>query len=82
MLKDEKALLEIHTLIHKYEQATLIFATEATNNSIFANRVVNQIKKYIRIGKEMRLNAHIGDYEMDDVILELGSKVNVLTKQT
>lgn len=30
----------------------------------------------------MRLNAQIGDYEMDEVILDLGSEVNVLTKQT
>jgi hypothetical protein len=30
----------------------------------------------------MRLNAQIGDYDMDEVILDLGSEVNVLTKQT
>ena len=30
----------------------------------------------------MRLNAQIGEYDMTDVILDLGSKVNVLTKQT
>ena len=30
----------------------------------------------------MRLNAQIGDYNMDEVILDLGSEVNVLTKQT
>ena len=30
----------------------------------------------------MRLNAQIGDYEMDEVILDMGSKVNVLTKET
>ena len=35
-----------------------------------------------RTGREMRLNAQIGDYEMDQVILDLGSDVNVLPKQT
>ena len=30
----------------------------------------------------MRLNAQIGEYDMTDVILDLGSNVNVLTKQT
>ena len=30
----------------------------------------------------MRLNAQIGAYDMTDVILDLGSDVNVLTKQT
>ena len=29
----------------------------------------------------MRLNAQIGDYDIDEVILDLGSKVNVLRKQ-
>ena len=30
----------------------------------------------------MRLSAMIGSHEMDEVILDLGSKVNVMTKQT
>ena len=30
----------------------------------------------------MILNAQIGEYDMTDVILDLGSEVNVLTKQT
>ena len=30
----------------------------------------------------MRLHAQIGDYDMNDIILDLGSEVNVLTKQT
>ena len=44
------------------------------------NRVVHKIKKYIRTGKEMRLSAQIGEYDMDEVILDLGSEVNVLMK--
>ena len=30
----------------------------------------------------MRLNALIGEYEMNQVALDLGSEVNVLTKET
>jgi hypothetical protein len=45
-------------------------------------RAVNQIKRYIRIGQEMRLSAVIGSYEMDEVVLDLGSEVNVMTKKT
>ena len=30
----------------------------------------------------MRLNTVIGSYEMDEVVLDLGSEVNVMTKQT
>ena len=33
-------------------------------------------------GREMRLMAQIGDYEMDQVILDVGSDANVLPKQT
>ena len=35
-----------------------------------------------RTGREMRLTAQIGDYEIDQVILDLGSYANVLPKQT
>ena len=30
----------------------------------------------------MKLTAQIGEFEMDEVVLDLGSEVNVLTKQT
>ena len=46
------------------------------------NRVVHHIKKYVQTGREMRLSAQIGDYDMDKVVLDLGSNVNVLMKQT
>lgn len=36
----------------------------------------------MRTGREMRLTAQIGEYEMDQVILDLGSDVNVSPKQT
>ena len=71
LLRDERALLEIQTLIDRCEQSTPI---------VVVNRAVHQIKKYIWIGREMRLNAQIGDYEMDEVISDLRYEVNVLTK--
>ena len=40
------------------------------------------LQRISRTGREMRLNAQIGAYDMTDVILDLGSDVNVLTKQT
>ena len=42
---------------------------------------VNSLHKK-NIGKEMRMNIHIGDYEADSVILDLGSDVNILTNHT
>ena len=34
------------------------------------------------MGKDMRMNIHIEDYEVYSIILDLGSYVNILTKQT
>ena len=43
-----------------------------------AQRAVNNIMGHTRTGREMRLIAQIGEFEMDEVILDLGSEVNVL----
>ena len=63
----------MQNLINKCEQPISLAAM---------NKVFHLIKKYIRTGREMRLSAQIGDYDMDEVILDLGSEVNFLTKQT
>jgi hypothetical protein len=34
------------------------------------------------MNKELHLNAQIGEYDIDYVVLDLGSEVNVMTKQT
>ena len=60
----------------------IALTAEPVEHQSNTNKEVYQIKKYIRTGREMRLNAQIGDYDMDEVILDLGSEVNVLTKQT
>ena len=39
-------------------------------------------KNALCTGREMRLTAQIGEYEMDQVILDLGSNTNVLPNQT
>jgi hypothetical protein len=46
------------------------------------NRVVHQITKKRRKNKELHLNSQIGEYDIDYVVLDLGSEVNVMTKQT
>ena len=47
-----------------------------------AQRAVHNIMGYTRTGREMRLTAQVGEFEMDEVILDLGSQNNFLTKQT
>ena len=41
---------------------------------------VNSIQKN-KIGKEMRMNIQIRDYEVDSIILDLESDVNIITKK-
>jgi hypothetical protein len=45
-------------------------------------KIVNHLHTKRRTSREFRLNANIGDFNMGDIILYLGSKVNVLPKKT
>ena len=66
--RDFDALVELETLLHHLDKTV-------------KDSAVNSLKKR-KIGKEMRMNVQIGDYEVDSVILDLGSDVNIITKQT
>jgi len=44
--------------------------------------VVNQVLRINKTNKEFKFNAQIGEYDVDNVILDLGSGVNVLPKKT
>jgi hypothetical protein len=44
--------------------------------------MVNQVLRRKRTNEEFKFNAHIREYNVDNVILDLGSDVNVLPKQT
>ena len=39
---------------------------------------INHVGKILNIGRELRMNSQIGDYDMDYIILDLGSDVNIL----
>jgi hypothetical protein len=45
-------------------------------------KIVNHIHTRRRTSREFRLNSNIGDFNMGDIILELGSEVNFLPKKT
>ena len=45
-------------------------------------KIVNHLHIRRRTSKEFRLNANIGEFNMGDIILDLGSKANVLPKKT
>ena len=69
LLRNQEALSELQRVIASCEP----------QQSSDQAKAVNRVR---RTGREMRLNAQIGEYDMSDVILDLGSEVNVLTKQT
>jgi hypothetical protein len=45
-------------------------------------KVINPLHTRRRTSREFRLNANIGDFNVGDIILDLGSEVNVLPKKT
>ena len=45
-------------------------------------KTVNHLHTRRRKSREFRLNANIGDFNIGDIILDLGSKVNLLPKKT
>jgi hypothetical protein len=45
-------------------------------------KIVNHPHTIRRTSREFRLNSNIGDFNMGDIILDLGSEVNVLPKKT
>jgi hypothetical protein len=73
LIQDESVVQELQNLIRQYELG---------NKYPLLNRVLHQICKKRRTDKELHLNAQIGEYEIDYVVLDLGSEVNVTMKQT
>ena len=72
LLCDSKAMKGLQELINR-----------CTGNALGESHIVGKIGKHkTRTGWEMRLTAQIGEYEMDQVILDLGSDANILPKQT
>ena len=68
MQRDLDALVEIENMLHRpcKEQK---------------DSAVNSMHKK-KMRKKMCMNIHIGDYEVDSLILYLISDVNILTKRT
>jgi hypothetical protein len=73
LIKDEKSIQELKILIRQYEIGRVY---------PLLNKGVHQLSKKRRTNKELHLNAQIGDYDIDHVVLNLGSEVNVMTKKT
>jgi hypothetical protein len=73
LIKDERVVQELQNLIRQYEIGRI---------TPLLNKAVHQVSIKIRTNKELHLNAQIGDYDIDYVVLDLGLEVNVMMKKT
>jgi hypothetical protein len=73
LVQDESIVQELQNLIRQYELGKI---------DPLLNREVRQVGKKRRTNKELHLNAQIREYEIEYVVLDLGSEVNVMTKKT
>jgi hypothetical protein len=73
LIQDESIVQELQNLIRQYELGKI---------DCLLNSVLHQIGKKRRKNNELHLNAQIGEYEIDYVVLDLGSEVKVMMKQT
>jgi hypothetical protein len=70
---DKGIVQELQNLIRQYELGKI---------DPLLNREIHQIRKRRRTNEELHLNAQIREYDIDYVVLDLGSEFNVMTKQT
>jgi hypothetical protein len=73
LIQDESVVQELQNLIKQYELGKI---------DPLLNRELHQITKKRRTNKELHLNAQISKYDIDYVVLDLGSEVNVMKKKT
>ena len=69
LIKDKEALAKLEALV------------EALSGEGPPPKKVNNIKTRLKTGCKLRMTTQIGDYDMDYIILDLGSNVNILTCQ-
>ena len=74
LLRNQQAIKNLQDLIES--------CAKRTNPPLEVKDVHKLYKHKKRTGREMPLKAQIGDYEMDQVILDLGSYANILPKKT
>ena len=66
LIQDKDAIAELQAIIDKIPIVPHI------------EKKVNQVQQKCKISRELRMNAQIGDYDMDYIILDLGSYGNIL----
>ena len=70
LIQDKDAIAELQEIIDQIPVVPHI------------DKKVNQVRWKCKTGHELRMNAQIGDYDMDYIILDLWLDVNILMHQT
>ena len=70
LIKDKEVIAELEALIETLPEGDP------------PPKKVNSVKTKLKTGCELRMTKQIGDYDMDYIILDLGSDVNILMHQT
>ena len=73
LVRNEQAITKLQRIIDQSQPSSSVSSTQ---------HVVHNIMGHTRTESEMRLTVQVGEFEMDEVILDLGLEVNVQTKQT
>ena len=68
LIKDKDVVEELSSLV------------EEPQPSVRPEKKVNHIGERPKTGRELRVNAQIGDYDMDFIILDLGLDINIMTR--
>ena len=55
--------------------------TEESQEDARLEKRVNHIGKRLKTGRELRMTTQTGDYNMDYIILDLGSNVNIINRK-
>jgi hypothetical protein len=73
ILSDPSSMKILQNILEKCSSETKEMLEPETVNHLHTQRITS---------REFRLNANIGDFNMGDIILDLGFEVNVLPKKT
>ena len=67
LIQDKDSIVELQAM------------TEEIPIGLRRKKKLNQVRKKFKTGHELRMTMQIGEYDMDYIILYLGSDVNILT---
>jgi len=94
LLKNEEVVYELSKIINAYEkiyettmtkESSPVGSKEPSENLAEQSLIIKdviQVTQKPRTSQEFRINAQIGEYDIDNIMLDLGSDVNVMPKNT